>query len=105
MVDERVDEGGGAVEEDVPTWGTGAPVDAVSVQVETGRGQAVPVAIGSPFLETVERIADDASYGGFFRVFLNGEELLDPTDAPENVEAGMRIAVTSYDKVGRWSVR
>ena len=71
-----------------------------SVNIETGRGQTAEVQVGAPFQETIERVADEAHYGGYFRVFLNGDELLDPNEAPTVVEAGMRIAITSYDKVG-----
>lgn len=70
------------------------------VSVETGRGQAVKVRVGSPFAPTIERIADQANYGGFYRVFLNGSEVVTPEQAPERIEAGMRIAVSAYDKVG-----
>ena len=68
--------------------------------VETGRGEAVPVNAGDPFFATVSAIADRANYGGYFRVFLNGEEIVNPEEAPDTIEPGMRIAVTSYDKVG-----
>jgi len=81
-------------------WGAGAQADEGSVYVETGRGNTAEVAVGSPFGETIERIADEAHYGGYFKVFLNGDELVNPEDAPEKIEAGMRIAITSYDKVG-----
>lgn len=81
-------------------WGAGEmPADG-SVHIETGRGQTAEVPVGSPFGETIERIAEEAHYGGFFRVFLNGEEILNPEESPEKVEAGMRISITSYDKVG-----
>ena len=68
--------------------------------VETGRGQVAEVAVGVPFADTMEELAEQAHYGKYFRVFLNGEELVDPADAPDVVQAGMRIAITSYDKVG-----
>lgn len=102
MVDEAREEGGveEAPVEETPSWGGEAPAPADTVHIETGRGQTAEVPVGAPFQETVERIADEAHYGGYFRVFLNGDEILDPSEAPEKVEAGMRIAVTSYDKVG-----
>lgn len=81
-------------------WAPEAREAGESVFVETGRGQAVEVQLGAPFTETIERIAEEAHYGGYFRVFLNGEELVDPEDSPETIEPGMRIAITSYDKVG-----
>ena len=71
-----------------------------SVFIETGRGQTAEVQVGSPFQPTIEKIAEEAHYGGYFRVFLNGEEVVNPEEAPAAIEAGMRIAVTSYDKVG-----
>lgn len=70
------------------------------VYVDTGRGQAVEVQPGAPFTETLERLAQEAHYGGYFRVFLNGSEVINPEDSPETIEPGMRIAITSYDKVG-----
>lgn len=70
------------------------------VFVETGRGQTAEVRVGTPFQEAVEQVANEAHYGGYYRVFLNGEEVLEPEEAPTAIEAGMRIAITSYDKVG-----
>ena len=70
------------------------------VPVETGRGSAVDVPVGSPFVSTLERIADEANYGGYYRVFLNGEEIVEPGEAPETIEEDMRLQITSYDKVG-----
>ena len=93
------EEEGGAVEETQPAeWGTRE--EATTVHIETGRGATVEVPVGSNFKETMERVADGAHYGGYFRVFLNGEELVEPEESPEVIEAGMRIAITSYDKVG-----
>ena len=71
-----------------------------SIFIETGRGQTAEVQVGAPFQPTIERIAEEAHYGGYFRVFLNGEEIINPEEAPATVESGMRIALTSYDKVG-----
>ncbi len=71
-----------------------------TIHIETGRGQTAEVQTGTSFGETVEKVAEDAHYGGYFRVFLNGEEIVNPEDAPETIEAGMVIAVCSYDKVG-----
>jgi hypothetical protein len=68
--------------------------------VETGRGQSVPIQPGQPFIETVEHIADEAHYGGYFRVFLNSEEIVDPATAPETFQPGMRVTITPFDKVG-----
>jgi len=78
-------------------WAATAPEE---VRIETGRGDSVGVPVGAPFQGTVERIADEAHYGGYFRVFLNGSEVVNPSDAPELIEAGQRITLTSYDKVG-----
>ena len=87
-----------AEEQDLPQgWAqaTGQPIF-----VDVGRGQTVEVPAGSPFASTVERLADEAHYGGYFRVFLNGSEVINPEDSPQVIESGMRIAITSYDKVG-----
>jgi hypothetical protein len=71
------------------------------VPVDIGRGgQIVNVRAGSPFVETLERLADQANYGGYYKVYLNGSEVVNPSDAPATIESGMRIAITSYDKVG-----
>ena len=71
------------------------------VPVDVGRGQpAVNVRVGSPFVPTLEELADRANYGGYYRIYLNGSEIPNPSDAPATIEAGMRIAITSYDKVG-----
>ncbi len=98
MVDEVREDAEELGGEPVRDWSPDTP--GGEVFVETGRGQAIEVQAGAPFKETIERIADEAHYGGYFRVFLNGEELLDPDESPEAVEPGMRIAITSYDKVG-----
>jgi len=81
-------------------WSAQANHPTESVFIDTGRGQTVEVPVGSPFQLTLERIAEEAHYGGYFRVFLNGEEVVNPEEAPTAIEASMRIAVTSYDKVG-----
>jgi len=95
---EEVDEGGAEPEERPRGWTPETPSE--SVFVETGRGQTAEVQLGAPFAETIERIADEAHYGGYYRVFLNGEEILNPEEAPTTIESGMRIIITSYDKVG-----
>jgi len=73
----------------------GAPI-----YVDIGRGQTAEVQAGDPFVPTLDRLAEEAHYGGYFRVFLNGSEVVDPADAPATIEPGMRLAITSYDKVG-----
>ena len=80
-------------------WADHATHPEGSVFIETGRGQAVEAQVGAPFAETIERLADEAHYGGFFRVFLNGEELIEPEESPATIEPRMRIVITSYDKV------
>ena len=78
-----------------------------NVSVEVGRGgQHVEVAVGDDFVNTIEGIARDYNYGGYYRVFVNGSELADPDAAPDKFEAGMRVSITSYDKVGTtgWKV-
>ena len=81
-------------------WLAQADHPTESVFIDTGRGQTVEVPVGSPFQLTLERIAEEAHYGAYFRVFLNGGEVVNPEEAPTAIEASMRIAVTSYDKVG-----
>jgi len=87
-------------DEETPTveWGQGHTPPA-SVFVETGRGNTAEVPAGSPFQPTIERLAEEAHYGGYFRVFLNGDELVNPEESPATIETGMRIVLTSYDKV------
>ena len=65
-----------------------------------GRGDATEVRVGAPFRETVEWVAEEAHYGGNFMVYLNGDRLVTPEEAPSTIKAEMRIAITSYDKVG-----
>ena len=92
---------GGAEETAARPTGFAAGMDTTQpIFVETGRGEAVQVTVGDPFFANVTEIADRANYGGYFRVFLNGEEIVDPEEAPDTIDAGMRIAITSYDKVG-----
>jgi hypothetical protein len=87
-------------DEDIDTFGTESRGgDLVPVDVGRG-GQVVNVRAGSPFVETLERLADQANYGGYYKVYLNGNEVVNPSDAPATIESGMRIAITSYDKVG-----
>ena len=71
-----------------------------TVFIDTGRGQSKEVPVGSPFQPTIEAIAEEAHYGGYFRVFLNGSEVVNPGDAPATIEAGQRISLAAYDKVG-----
>lgn len=83
-----------------PEFGEEQRAEGQPIFVDVGRGQAVEVQPVSPFSSTLERLADEAHYGGYFRVFLNGSEVVNPEDSPETIEPGMRIAITSYDKVG-----
>ena len=82
----------------------GAPDrEAGTVSVDVGRGQLVEVDTGLPFVETVEGLARDAHYGGYYKVYLaqgNEEmhEIVNPEDGPETIEEGMRIAITSYNR-------
>lgn len=71
-----------------------------SVWVDVGRGDPVEVPVGIPFVETLDRLAEQAHYGGDYRVFLNGSEIIYIEEAPTTIEAGMRLAITSYDKPG-----
>lgn len=101
------------IEETPRGWtpGEGALDAAEVIYIDTGRGGTAEAQVGAPFVETIERVADEFHYGGFFRVFLNGEEQLESPwlneehtelnpDYPDTIESGMRIAITSYDKVG-----
>lgn len=99
-MEDPIEETGGEdqPEPERPRWRAGNPEE--QVYVETGRGSAVQVAAGSPFAETIDRLANEANYGGYYRVFLNADEILDPAEAPETLEPGMRVAITPYDKVG-----
>lgn len=84
-----------------PAWAGNAPRQpARSVFIDTGRGQTAEVHVGDAFQPTIERLADEAHYGGFFRVFLNGTEIEEPGQAPETILEGQRISITAYDKVG-----
>jgi hypothetical protein len=98
-LDEEEEELDEEVEPIRPAYGAEARATG-SVFIETGRGQAAEVQAGSPFRGAIERIADEAHYGGYFRVFLNGEEVVNPEESPATIEPGMRVAITSYDKVG-----
>ena len=75
-----------------------------NVSIEVGGGR-VEVPVGADFVNTIERVAREHHFGGYFRVFVNSNELVNPDDAPNQIEAGMRIALTSYDKVGYWRVK
>lgn len=83
------------------TWGE-PDRSGGEVGIDVGRGQRIGVPVGADFVNTVEQVARDAHYGGYYKVFLDGKELVNPDDAPEKIEAGMQIAITSYDKVGNW---
>jgi hypothetical protein len=87
-------------EAEEPSFGRAERVNQGSIFVDIGRGGSSEVAIGSPFVATLERLASEAHYGGYFRIFLNGNEVINPEDSPATIDKGMRIAITSYDKVG-----
>jgi len=85
-----------------------ANVHVGQVMVETGRGNAIAVDIGAPVEETLDRIANQCNYGGDYRVFLQGTELLEPGEIPfdpqthrQTFQAGQRWSITAYDKPGR----
>ena len=86
-----------------PTWGANRQQDQQVVHISTSRGTVFPVNVGENFFEAIERVSDEALYDGAYCVFLNGTELEDPEDAPELIEAGQRIALTAFDKVGNRS--
>lgn len=70
------------------------------VSVDVGRGKAVTVPVGADFVNTLEILARENNYGGYFKVYVNTKEIINPQDAPSKFAAGMRVAITSYDKVG-----
>lgn len=74
--------------------------DAKTVPVDVGHGNMVEAKVGADFVNTIEQIARDARYGGYYRVYLNGSEVVNPGDAPAKIEAGSRIGIAPYDKVG-----
>lgn len=82
-------------------WAEGEGGERETVIVDTGRGGTAEVQVGCPFVPTLERLAEEANYGGYFRIFLNGSEVVNPEEAPQTIEREMRIIITSYDKVGK----
>ena len=102
LEDEEPEEVVGEDEEWTPParWATPERTAGQPIFVDVGRGQAVPVNEGDPFEATLTRLADEAHYGGFYRVYLNGSEIINPEDSPATIEPGMRVAITAYDKVG-----
>ncbi len=103
MADEDaiIGEGGEGGEQEHPRgWSEEQRGQTQPIHVDTGRGNTQEVSPGSLFASTLERLADEAHYGGYFRVFLNGSEVINPQDSPETIEPGMRVCITSYDKVG-----
>ena len=98
--EEEAEEEGTEVYPPPQGWSEQADHPTKSVFIDTGRGQTVEARVGLPFQLVLERIAEEAHYGGYFRVFLNGEEIVNPEEAPTAIEAGMRIAVTSYRNRG-----
>ena len=89
----------GIGEEQPRGWADGR-TQGQPIFVHLDRGEPVQVAPGSPFIETLEELAEQAHYGGWFRVFVNGSEVINPEDAPATIEPGMRVAIAAYDKVG-----
>ena len=69
---------------------------AKTVFIGTDRGEITQVQVGEPFVRAIRQVAEEAHYEGCFRVYLNGDELPNPEDAPTAIEAGMGIAITSY---------
>jgi hypothetical protein len=87
-------------EEPRTSWIPPSAAAAPTIPIDAGRGNMVDVPVHVPFAETIDRVAERANYGGYYRVYLNGSEISDPSMAPPTIEPGMRIALTAYDKVG-----
>jgi len=95
------DEDNEPIEGEIVTSAWGGGQTPRTIFIDTGRsGQTAEVRVGDPFQETVKEVSERAHYGGYFRVYLNGTEVVNPEDAPRAIEAGMRISLTPYDKVG-----
>ena len=62
-------------------------------------GSEYEVEPGENFIETVEKYSREAGYRKI-RVFLNGDEISDPSTAPSEVSAGDTIKLEPYDTVG-----
>lgn len=61
-------------------------------------GENMDLDVGDNFKDVIKEASLEAGFGKF-RVILDGEEIL-PSQAPELVEAGMRIEVLPYDVPG-----
>jgi len=61
-------------------------------------GEDIELEVGDNFKDVIKEQSIEAGFGKF-RVILNGEEIL-PSQAPELVEAGMKIEVLPYDVPG-----
>lgn len=91
----------------IPTFRDSARRREGVVMVETGRNKAVPAPVGANLDDTIDQIAERANYGGDYRVFINGSEILSAEEYPRDmngnqvIQAGMRIAISSYDKPGK----
>ena len=81
-------------------WRRGDAETNETVMIETGRNTTMEAHVGDNFVVACDRVGEAAGYGGYWKVYLNGNEVLNPDDAPELIESGMRIALTPYDKVG-----
>lgn len=65
----------------------------------TVNGVVKEVEVGSNFRDTILSEARNAGYKKF-RVFVDGEELDDPSEAPEVIAEGMDISIRPYDVAG-----
>jgi len=61
-------------------------------------GEDIELDVGDNFKDVIKEQSIEAGFGKF-RVILNGEEIK-PSEAPELVEAGMKIEVLPYDVPG-----
>lgn len=52
------------------------------------------------FCGTVDEVAAEVAGWKNYRVFIDGEEIDDPTDAPDNFEGINEVKLTKYDEAG-----
>jgi len=78
-------------------WGADE-VDDTNLPSIRVNGEDIYPEVGDSFKEAIKECSFDAGFGKF-RVILNGEEIT-PSEAPELIEAGMKIEILPYDVPG-----